>query len=538
MLNKYIQRFILYLVLSFLILFSAMADSNQFNIFQKDFGLKPNSHVEMQSFIEKITKQLEKEPFKAELYYYLARAYASQGWEDKASQYFSQWIKLSNNNIVLKDNNAFLLDEKNDKVLIVDTKTKQIVKKIDMPWLPIKMTSSPKDAKIYVTSSLADSVSVLDIDGMSVEDTIKTGSMPWDIKTSPKGDRAYVANLKSDDVSVIDTSKNAVLDKVKVGQGPWNITVSPDGRRLYVSNQDSRDLRVIDTGNYSVVDVLSIGSNPRDMAIAPDDKNKLYIADTNVANDELEIYVVNLEELGISDSMNVPFIDDPLLVKFQKMSLTDKINAIGKYTKPIDSNPKQTPIPKSDAMAKLDFGNRTNESKNQSSVANKPSLASQNPIELPAKSKEEKRNVMRVIVVVKSDTLWKISVDNYGMATAAIYKAIQELNPGLDDINVVYAGQKIMLPELNQTYPAVATTIAKAQTGSKSIIVKSNDNLFRIVLTNYGNATEDIYAEVLKANPHIESKDRILIGQRIRLPDIPNNRPESNFEHIASISNY
>lgn len=528
----------MYLILSFFVLFpiihSAGADSGQF--FPGDFGLKPYDQIETQILIEQLTKQISAEPLRAELYYYLAQAYASQGWKDKASQYLSQWIKLSNSDVVVKDNHAFFIDEKNDKVLVFDTNTKQVIRKIDVPWLPRKMVLPPNEAKIYVTSSLANSVSIIDTEDLTVENNIKTGTMPWDAKPSKKGDRVYVANLKSDDVSVIDTSTNTMLGNLSAGKGPWSIALSSDGHKLYVSNQDSRDLRVIDTGNYSVVDILSIGANPRDIALAPDDKTKLYLTDADISNNELEIYVVDLKDLGIADTMSVPATDEPLLVKFQKMSLMDKINMVCK-TKPNGKDIKQLPTTKTENTGRLVFGNQPIGSKIRNSIVSK--TTNLKPIRntfnssIPSTS-TAKRNVLRIAVVVQHDTLWKISVDNYGVATAAIYKAIQNINPEIDDINIIYAGQKIKLPDMNQ--PSVA--ISESQNGAKSVIVKPKENLFRIILANYGVATEEIYTEVLKANPHIESRDIVKVGQRILLPDIPNSVPDSNpsnnYERVAS----
>jgi len=552
---------ILYLTVSLLILFPfssyTFAYTNPPALFPQSFGPSlEGTEGKIQSLIDRLSKQLTSEPYRAELYYHLARAYASQGWHDKAAQYMSQWIKLSNSDIVMREHHAFMVDEKNDKILVIDTTDKQVVREIDVGWFPKTMVPTPKDGRLYVTNALANSVSAINTEEMAVKKTIKTGRMPWNGKASPQGDRVYVTNLKSDDVSVIDTKNDTVLETVKVGRGPWGIAVSPDGRRLYVSNQDSRDVQVIDTGSYSIVDVIDVGTNPRDIALAPDDDKKLYAVDSDIANDELEIYVINLEDARVVKALNVPATDDPLLSRFEKMNLRDKLELIGSFAKSDEKTKKHVTKPEIGEPPRLAFAPHSSGPPVRPVTAGRdiitkqvrmpvggpavligpepvmkayakvspassgkplpilplqePEHAAESKPATPQEAPKQEKKALRIIVVVKRDTLWQLSLDNYGVANNNIFKAIQAMNPAIKDIDKIYVGQKIKLPVLDMDSPHAG----------KTVVVKPNDNLFRIALNNYGMVNRRVYAAILKANPHIKNAALIEVGQRITLPPL------------------
>jgi YVTN family beta-propeller protein len=523
-------------------------------------GLGPRLEGEagdVQTIIDRLTEKLYSEPYKAELYYHLAQAYSRQGWNDKAAQYMSQWIKLTNSDMVVKDPYTFVIDKENDKVLAVDNATKKVVREIDVGWSPRSAIPTPDGARLYVTNALSDNVSAISAEKMALTEMIKTGRMPWNGISSPQGDRVYITNLKSNDVSVIDTEKDTVVDTVKVGQGPWGIAVSPDGHRLYVSNQDSRDIKVIDTGSYSIVDVIAVGTHPRNIALAPDDESKLYAVDSDIISDEIEIYVIDLGDARIARALNVPVTNDPLLSRFEGMSLEDKLALIGSSSRiaekriadpRIEMALRQAIAPRSSSHSSRPFAARDIKTEpislpvggplelvgpeqeedariladdleaimdtepTMELYAKVPSASAKGPAPLkePKETARVERRVLRIIIVVENDTLWAICMSNYGMANTGIFREIQALNPRIKDINIIYVGQSIKLPVLETETPYEG----------KFVIVKPNQNLFRIALGYYGTVDEKIYDAIQKANPLIRDPNVVWVGQRIMLPTL------------------
>jgi YVTN family beta-propeller protein len=562
-----------YLAILLLIMFSfssySTADTAQS---AQSIAPYPGGDMGAQTLIDEISNRLAAEPYRAELYYNLARAYDMQGWHDKAAHYMNQWIEISNNDTFMKGSHAFVLDEKNDRILVIDKATRKVVRRIDVGWYPKSMIPTPDGDQLYVTNALANTISVVNTNELSVTDTIEAGRMPWNGEASPQGDRIYVTNLKGDSVSVIDIEDNTILETVKVGRAPWGIAISPDGRRLYVSNQNSRDIQVVDTGSYSIVDVISVGTHPRDIALAPDDKSKLYAVDKNVVSDEIEIYVVDLDSPRVLKSLNVPSIETSLLGRYGQMSLEEKLTLLCGDNRPVEKTEKRVPKPRLDSAPTLVAAPPASSQPPRpvttrdaspeavelpmggpAPLAGKPLLQAYvkvpvAPASTPLPSQEseqvdvehesvatvpkslpmpeeapereeapgeeaikQEKQILRIIIVVRHDTLWRLSINNYGVANNDVYKEIQDVNPVIKDPNKIYVGQEIKFPVLN-TYKAFE---------GRSVIVKSKDNLYRIALNNYGRANRRVYAEILKANPRIRDITLIEVGQRIVLPTIP-----------------
>jgi hypothetical protein len=64
----------------------------------------------------------------------------------------------------------------------------------------------------------------------------------------------------------------------------------------------------------------------------------------------------------------------------------------------------------------------------------------------------------------------------------------------------------------------------EAQTRRERVIfAKRGDYLSKIILRTYGKCDEDTLAYILQSNPEIVNRDLILVGQPIKLPNLPDN---------------
>ncbi|MBD3183192.1 beta-propeller fold lactonase family protein [Candidatus Poribacteria bacterium] len=272
-----------------------------------------------------MSTQIKSNPYNPELYYKLGQAYANRGWDKKTAQYISKWLQLSKSGIVNDGTNTFVLDEKNDKLLVLNSRNNKLIKKIDLGWLPKCLIPTPDKKHLYVPNALSNTVSTINTESLLLEKNIKVGKLPWNGKISPDGDQVYVTNLKSDDISVINTKTNSVIENIDVGNGPWGVAVSPNGKRLYVSNQESRNIQVVDTGNYNIIDVIALEIVPGEIALAPDDEKKLYALNSSITGENLEIYVLDLSENKVANSMKVPGEADQFLSKINAESIIKQI---------------------------------------------------------------------------------------------------------------------------------------------------------------------------------------------------------------------
>ncbi len=70
-----------------------------------------------------------------------------------------------------------------------------------------------------------------------------------------------------------------------------------------------------------------------------------------------------------------------------------------------------------------------------------------------------------------------------------------------------------------------------AETG-RTVVVRKNDYLARIIRTNYGNESENVLEMVLQANPQIQNPNLIVPGQVIRLPEIGGDKDSGERENL------
>jgi YVTN family beta-propeller protein len=136
-------------------------------------------------------------------------------------------------------------------VVVIDTATNKVTKKIHGFVFPYGVAVTPDGAHVYVTDESVDTVSVIDTSTNTVTKTIRDDSFGalTGVAVTPDGKKVYVANYdfeEGDTVSVIDTSTKRVSAVVTVGNGPIAfgnfigppiLTVSETGDGRVTSNQ-------------------------------------------------------------------------------------------------------------------------------------------------------------------------------------------------------------------------------------------------------------------------------------------------------------
>lgn len=109
-------------------------------------------------------------------------------------------------------------------------------------------------------------------------------------------------------------------------------------------------------------------------------------------------------------------------------------------------------------------------------------------------------------IIRYGDTLYRIAW-RYGTTV----QAILDVNPQIEDANLIYAGRTLVLPAA-VTQGSGGNPPQQVSPGG-TYIVKQGDGLMSIA-RQYGT-TVDV---LLYLNPHIKNKDLIFIGEKITLP--------------------
>ncbi len=106
---------------------------------------------------------------------------------DEAKEHFFLNISLDT-----ATHRAFITDSKQPQVLVVDTRSGNILSKIDVPE-SLAVLFNPARNEVYVTHRQAGEVSVIDAKSYKVLNTIKTPTHPNSLALSPDGQTLYVS---------------------------------------------------------------------------------------------------------------------------------------------------------------------------------------------------------------------------------------------------------------------------------------------------------------------------------------------------------
>ncbi|MEA1970941.1 MAG: LysM peptidoglycan-binding domain-containing protein, partial [Thermodesulfobacteriota bacterium] len=146
-------------------------------------------------------------------------------------------------------------------------------------------------------------------------------------------------------------------------------------------------------------------------------------------------------------------------------------------------------------------------------------------------------------VVKKNEWLLNIIQKKYDVSKKEAYrilKLVKRFNPELRDMNVIYPGQKLLLPRKRSSETATAahpsSSVLSDEKKEKVIlkyVVKRGDSISGIIYRKFGNSRGEIYrilGLVKRLNPGVKDLDRIYPGQTLFLPRTIREMVRSSFQ--------
>ncbi len=130
----------------------------------------------------------------------------------------------------------YVVCEHSDSLLVVDTATGRVLKRIAVGRRPHDVAVAADDRTVYVTNRFSGTVSVIDAAAGRVVDEIAVGGEPHGVVVGPMGRFVYVANTAQDTISVIDARARTEISRLAAGRGPWSIALRADAAVLAVTN--------------------------------------------------------------------------------------------------------------------------------------------------------------------------------------------------------------------------------------------------------------------------------------------------------------
>ena len=135
-----------------------------------------------------------------------------------------------------------------DRVVVIDTRTDEIVKIIDVPGGPVGVAFTP-GGEAWVHSDYDGSVTVIDTSVDEIVARLDTGGRgAGRIAVSPDGRFAASTRNETGNVLLIDIEKREVTGQVALGPGPGPgfPLFAPDSRTLYVMVRGAGEIAVIE----------------------------------------------------------------------------------------------------------------------------------------------------------------------------------------------------------------------------------------------------------------------------------------------------
>ena len=152
-----------------------------------------------------------------------------------------------------------------DRVVVIDTRTDEIVKIIDVPGGPVGVAFTP-GGEAWVHSDYDGTVTVIDTSTDEVVATIDSGGRgAGRIAVSPDGRFAASTRNETGNVVLIDVAKREVAGQVTLGPGPGFPLFGPDSRTLYVMVRGAGEVALIDMsgdGSGRLVARQPVGETP------------------------------------------------------------------------------------------------------------------------------------------------------------------------------------------------------------------------------------------------------------------------------------
>lgn len=188
-------------------------------------------------------------------------------------------------------------------LLSVDTKTKQVIKKLYFQEGVHGIDISADGAQLYISlnpglGKTGGGLAIVDAKKMEQRAYIDTGEGPAHVAVSNDGSQVWVANVNGNSVAVIDAKQNQLLKVIPVGEVPNEVAVSPDGRLVFSANVKSNNVSVIDAKEFKVLKEIPAGEAPHGVTVTPDGK-ELWVSN-NKSND---VSVIDLEKWELITSI-------------------------------------------------------------------------------------------------------------------------------------------------------------------------------------------------------------------------------------------
>lgn len=172
-----------------------------------------------------------------------------------------------------KTGHVLVSTELPDQLLIIDPKSRKVVKTYETKGKTSHMVTLGRDRRfVYVSNAGSSNVAAIEL-ATGKTTLIPTKERPEGSVLSSDGKRLYVANRVGNAISIIDTEKNVLAGEIAAGKGPVRLGLTPDGKRLVYALFGENKVEIADPVARKVVAQVPLDGQPVSLNIAVDGKH-------------------------------------------------------------------------------------------------------------------------------------------------------------------------------------------------------------------------------------------------------------------------
>ena len=162
-------------------------------------------------------------------------------------------------------------------VTILDAKTGDILRRIEVPGAVHHTAISPDGKFAVATHPAGDGISVIDLATFSVTGYVTTGAMPNYAVFGADPNLVYVSNTGNGTISEVDLSRAIVRRNLIAGEGPEHMAAAAATDRLYVADADAGRVLELSLSDGETLRSLDIGGEIHGIGLS-DDGTMLFVA--------------------------------------------------------------------------------------------------------------------------------------------------------------------------------------------------------------------------------------------------------------------
>ncbi len=162
-------------------------------------------------------------------------------------------------------------------VSILDAKSGEIVRRIEVPGAVHHTAVSPDGRWAVATHPAGDGISVIDLETLTFKAFIPTGPMPNYAVFAPEGGKVYVTNAGNGTLSEIDVAEGFVTRNIKVGETPGHVVLNKAGTAAFVADAEAGRALRVDLATGKVTGSWEIGGEIHGLDLS-DDGAVLFVA--------------------------------------------------------------------------------------------------------------------------------------------------------------------------------------------------------------------------------------------------------------------